>query len=61
MDDGYIVSSVFTGAITWAGKDGVVETLAEGIDAAASITLDPTRNRVVIPQLLVQSITLLDL
>ena len=61
MDDGYIVSSVFTGAIVWAGKDGATEMLAEGVQSAASITLDPTRNRVVIPQLLVQSLTLLDL
>ena len=60
LDDGYIVSSIYTGDVMRAHADGSVETLTHA-DAAASIALDTSRNRLIIPQLLVHSVTLLDL
>lgn len=60
LEDSYIVSSVFDGTVVEVTGDGETTVLAEGLEAAASIGYDPTRDRVIVPQLFPNIVTFID-
>lgn len=61
LADSFIVSATTSGTIYELDKaTGAVTTLAEDIPSAASITYDPKRNRIVIPQLRANQVTFLE-
>lgn len=63
LPDGYIVSDPFGPAIYRVGMDGISTPIADGknIPSPASLGFDPTRNRLLVPQLQANTVTLLDL
>jgi hypothetical protein len=61
LEDGFIVSAPFASAIYRVGLDGTATPIGDGIASPASIGYDDTRNRLLIPQLQANTVTILPL
>lgn len=61
LEDGYVVSNPFGNSIFRIGLDGSSAPVGGGIASPASLGYDTTRNRLLIPQLQANTVTLLDL
>jgi hypothetical protein len=57
---GVLVSSWGDSALYWIGPDGTVQSFLEGVEAPADLGLDAGRNRVLIPHLLANELTILE-